>query len=49
MGKYNIYANAVTTGTTMSGARVEALWNKKNEEEKRKVLNSITLESLGKP
>jgi len=49
MGKYNIYANAVAPGITMSGPRVEALWNEKSEEEKRKVLSSIPLGRLGKP
>jgi len=49
MGKYNIYVNAVAPGITMSGARVEALWNAKSEEEKKKVLDSIPLGRLGKP
>ena len=49
MGKHNIYVNAVAPGITLSGARVEALWNKKSEEEKSKVLDSIPLGRLGKP
>jgi 3-oxoacyl-[acyl-carrier protein] reductase len=49
MGKYNIYVNAVAPGITISGVRVEALWNAKSEEEKMKVLNSIPLGRLGKP
>lgn len=49
MGKYNIYVNAVAPGITISGARVEALWNTKSEEEKKKVLDSIPLRRLGKP
>ena len=49
MGKFNIYVNTVAPGITMSGPRVEALWNEKSEEEKRKVLNSIPLGRLGKP
>jgi len=49
MGKFNIYVNAVAPGITMSGPRVEALWNEKSEEEKRKVLSSIPLGRLGKP
>ena len=49
MGKFNIYVNAVAPGITTSGARVEALWNAKSEEEKKKVLDSIPLGRLGKP
>lgn len=49
MGKRNIYVNAIAPGITMSGPRVEALWNEKSEEEKRKVLDSIPLGRLGKP
>jgi len=49
MGKFNIYVNAVAPGITMSGPRVEALWNEKSEEEKRKVLSSIPLGRIGKP
>jgi 3-oxoacyl-[acyl-carrier protein] reductase len=49
MGKHNIYVNAVAPGITLSGARVEALWNEKSEEEKSKVLDSIPLGRLGKP
>jgi len=49
MGKFNIYVNAVAPGITTSGPRVEALWNAKSEEEKRRVLNSIPLGRLGKP
>jgi len=33
----------------MSGPRVEALWNQKSEQEKKKVLDSIPLNRLGKP
>lgn len=49
MGKHNIYVNAVAPGITLSGERVEALWNEKSEEEKNKVLDSIPLGRLGKP
>jgi NAD(P)-dependent dehydrogenase (short-subunit alcohol dehydrogenase family) len=49
MGKHNIYVNAVAPGITMSGSRVEALWNQKSEQEKKKVLDSIPLNRLGKP
>lgn len=49
MGKHNIYVNAVAPGITLSGARIEALWNEKSEEEKSKVLDSIPLGRLGKP
>ena len=49
MGKFNIYVNAVAPGITMSGPRVETLWNEKSEEEKKKVLDSIPLRRLGKP
>jgi NAD(P)-dependent dehydrogenase (short-subunit alcohol dehydrogenase family) len=49
MGKYNIYVNAVAPGITISGSRVEALWDSKSEEEKRRVLDSIPLGRLGKP
>jgi len=49
MGKFNVYVNAVAPGITTSGPRVEALWNAKSEEEKRKVLSSIPLGRLGKP
>ena len=49
MGKHNIYVNAVAPGITISGSRIEALWNAKSEEEKSKVLDSIPLRRLGKP
>ena len=49
MGKHNIYVNAVAPGITISGARVEAQWNTKNEEEKKRILDSIPLGRLGKP
>jgi len=49
MGKFNVYVNAVAPGITTSGPRVEALWNTKSEEEKKKVLDSIPLRRLGKP
>ena len=48
MGKYGIYVNAVAPGITLSGSRVEGLWNAKSEEEKRRVLASIPLGRLGK-
>lgn len=48
MGKYEIYVNAVAPGITLSGSRVEGLWNAKSEEEKRRVLASIPLGRLGK-
>lgn len=49
MGKYGIYVNAIAPGITLSGPRVEGLWNAKSEEEKKRVLVSIPLGRLGKP
>jgi len=48
MGKYGIYVNAVAPGITLSGPRVEGLWNAKSEEQKKRVLASIPLGRLGK-
>lgn len=49
MGKYNIYVNAAAPTVTISGPRVEAQWNAKSEEEKKRILDSIPLRRLGKP
>jgi 3-oxoacyl-[acyl-carrier protein] reductase len=49
LGKNNIYVNAVAPGITISGARVEGLWNAKSAEEKKKTLDSIPLGRLGRP
>lgn len=49
LGKDNIYVNAVAPGITISGPRVESLWNTKSEEDKKRTLDSIPLERLGKP
>lgn len=48
-GPYGIYVNAVAPTITLSGPRVEALWNTKSEEEKKKILSSIPLRRLGRP
>lgn len=48
MGKYGIYVNAIAPGITLSGSRVEGLWNAKSEGERRRVLASIPLGRLGK-
>ena len=49
LGPYGIYVNAVAPGITLSGPRVEGLWNAKSEEEKKQILDSIPLRRLGRP
>ncbi len=46
-GKAGIRVNAVAPTVTVSGERVQSLWEGKSEEEKQKVLSAIPLGRLG--
>jgi 3-oxoacyl-[acyl-carrier protein] reductase len=48
-GKAGIRVNAVAPTVTMTGDRIQSLWNNKSEEEKKKVLSNIPLGRLGTP
>jgi NAD(P)-dependent dehydrogenase (short-subunit alcohol dehydrogenase family) len=48
-GKFGIRVNAVAPTVTLTGDRVEALWNSKSEEEKNKVLSAIPLGRMSTP
>ncbi len=48
-GKAGIRVNAVAPTVTMTGDRIQSLWDNKTEEEKKKVLSNIPLGRLGTP
>jgi 3-oxoacyl-[acyl-carrier protein] reductase len=48
-GKNGIRVNAVAPTVTLTGERVQGLWDEKGEEEKKKVLSAIPLGRLGTP
>jgi len=48
-GKLGIRVNAVAPTVTLTGERVQGLWEAKGEEEKRKVISAIPLGRLGTP
>ena len=48
-GKAGIRVNAVAPTVTMTGDRIQSLWDAKSEEEKKKVLSAIPLGRLGTP
>jgi len=48
-GRARIRVNAVAPTVTLTGDRVQSLWDAKSEEEKRKVLSTIPLGRLGTP
>jgi len=48
-GKAGIRVNAVAPTVTMTGDRIQSLWDAKSEEEKKKVLSTIPLGRLGTP
>jgi len=48
-GKSGIRVNAVAPTVTLTGERVQGLWEAKSEEEKRKVLSAIPMGRLGTP
>ena len=48
-GKSGIRVNAVAPTVTLTGDRVQGLWEAKGEEEKKKVLSAIPLRRLGTP
>lgn len=48
-GKSGIRVNAVAPTVTLTGDRVQGLWEAKSEEEKMKVLSAIPLGRLGTP
>ena len=48
-GKAGIRVNAVAPTVTMTGNRIQSLWDNKGEEEKKKVLSNIPLGRLGTP
>ena len=48
-GKVGIRVNAVAPTVTLTGDRVQGLWENKSEDEKKKVLSAIPLGRLGTP
>jgi NAD(P)-dependent dehydrogenase (short-subunit alcohol dehydrogenase family) len=48
-GKFGIRVNAVAPTVTLTGERVQGLWESKSEVEKKKVLSAIPLGRLGTP
>ena len=48
-GKSGIRVNAVAPTVTLTGERVQGLWEAKGEEEKNRVLSAIPLRRLGTP
>jgi NAD(P)-dependent dehydrogenase (short-subunit alcohol dehydrogenase family) len=46
-GKHEIRVNAVAPTVTLTGERVQGLWEAKSEEEKKKVVSAIPLGRLG--
>jgi 3-oxoacyl-[acyl-carrier protein] reductase len=48
-GRSGIRVNAVAPTVTLTGDRIQGLWDAKSEEEKRKVLSAIPLGRLGTP
>ncbi len=48
-GKFGIRVNGVAPTVTLTGERVQGLWEGKSEEEKKKVLSAIPLGRLGTP
>jgi len=48
-GKKGVRVNAIAPTVTLTGDRVESLWNAKSEEEKKKILSAIPLGRLGTP
>ncbi len=48
-GKASIRVNAVAPTVTLTGERVQSLWEQKSEQEKKKVLLAIPLGRLGTP
>jgi len=46
-GKHGIRVNAVAPTVTLTGERVQGLWEAKSEEEKKKVVSAIPLGRLG--
>jgi len=48
-GKAGIRVNAVAPTVTMTGDRIQSLWDNKGDEEKKKVLSNIPLGRLGTP
>ncbi len=46
-GKAGVRVNAVSPTVTLTGDRIQGLWDAKGEEEKRKVLSGIPLGRLG--
>jgi NAD(P)-dependent dehydrogenase (short-subunit alcohol dehydrogenase family) len=48
-GKAKIRVNAIAPTVTLTGDRVQSLWDNKSEDEKKKVLSNIPLGRLGTP
>ena len=48
-GKSGIRVNAIAPTVTLTGDRIQGLWEAKSEEEKRKILSAIPLGRLGTP
>ena len=49
VGPLGINVNAIAPGVTMGGERIAKRWEKRTEEERRKMLEDIPLRRLGKP
>jgi len=49
LGPYGIYVNAITPGLISSGPRVQRVWLKRTEEQRREMLKKIPLGRLGTP
>ncbi len=48
-GKSGIRVNAIAPTVTLTGDRIQGLWNARSDEEKRRILSSIPLGRLGTP
>lgn len=48
-GPYGIRVNAVAPTVTITGKRVEELWQKKDEKEKERIISQIPLRRLSRP
>jgi NAD(P)-dependent dehydrogenase (short-subunit alcohol dehydrogenase family) len=48
-GKSGVRVNAIAPTVTLTGERIQGLWEAKSDEEKRKVLSAIPLGRLGTP